>query len=288
MPNNIYNNLSDQELKAGYWYVRHRVLLRQIGIMVLFVMAGGLLLYGVFGLLNFYVVKAPEHQVLEKELAAPKMNYAILAELNRAKGLQVLETKVFKVEQGVYDLYSRVVNPNSQWVVTGMEYYYLMGDQKSEVQTDFILPGQTKNLFLLNHETTEYPGQADIIIENITWKKINDYQAWSNKVLNFSYENIEVDSGSQKESTQVSFDLINRSPYNFWEPSFDLFFMRNDQVVGVSQVVLDEFLSGEKRSEKMVVFRSFPRGVDLMIMPDINILNPDVFKGFDQGSGELK
>ena len=35
MPNNIYNNLSDDQLKAGYWYVTHRVLLRKLGIFIL-------------------------------------------------------------------------------------------------------------------------------------------------------------------------------------------------------------------------------------------------------------
>ena len=52
MPNNIYDNVSEKDLKTGYWYVTHRVLLRKLFILFLVAVAGGLIFFGAMGLIK--------------------------------------------------------------------------------------------------------------------------------------------------------------------------------------------------------------------------------------------
>ena len=79
----------------------------------------------------------------------------------------------------------------------------------------------------------------------------------------------------------MRFDVINKSAYNFWQPRFVVFVLKRDKVIAVTQTILDSINSGEQKTESLNIFQAIPRGVDLKIVPDINILNPDVFKSFE-------
>lgn len=294
MPNNIYNNLSNDELKAGYWYVTHRVLLRKLGIVILAIAAGGLMLYGIYGLIQYYIADRGTNLALEADLAKAKLDYALLAELNTPKGLQILETQAIKSGEGNYDLITEIVNPNQQWAVDSLDYYYLINEAKSNVKTDFILPGQDKFILYLNYQSATAVTAANIIVENIKWKKVANYQLLAEKILKFDFENQKVISSAQSEVgnkepvAEISFDVLNKGAYSFWEPRFKIFLYKRDKLIGVTQTTIDAIESGEKRSQSINLFQSAPRGIDLVILPDINILDPQIFKGIGQGSGELK
>jgi len=294
MPNNIYNNLSNDELKAGYWYVTHRVLLRKIGISILAIAAGGLLLYGVYGLIQYYVTDRLANLALESDLAKAKLDYSLLAELNAPKGLQILETQAIKSRANYYDLVTEIVNPNQQWLVESFDYYYLINAEKTNIKTDFILPGQDKYVMYLNYESPKTVASANIIVENIKWKKVANYQMLAEKIFKFDFENQKVISSAQSDlsgkepAANISFDILNKGPYSFWEPCFKIFLYRKEKLIGITQATVDSIASGEKRSLSINVFQNVPRGIELVILPDINILDPQIFKGIGQGSGELK
>ena len=58
--------------------------------------------------------------------------------------------------------------------------------------------------------------------------------------------------------------------------------------MAVAPVVVDGLFSGEKKNQSVNIFQEVPRSAQMMIVPDINILNPEVFKGFSTGPGEAK
>lgn len=289
MPNNIYNNLSQDELKVSYWYVTHRILLRKIGIMLLAVVSGVLLLYGIYGLINFYLLGGKENVSIEKALSTGALNYNLLAEANKPKELAVLDTTILKGAGRAYDIISEVSNPNLQWAVESFDYYYLIGEEKTNVKTDFILPNSSKYVLHLNYENDAGAAEANLVIENIKWKKISDYELLAEKILQFDFENKIIlfsKSGglSEKESvTNIRFDVLNKSAYNFWEPRFIVLLLRGDALATVTQVVVDGLASGEKKTESINLFQTIPSGARLEIIPDVNILDPNVFKGFEQG-----
>ncbi|MBI5076868.1 hypothetical protein HZB94_00600 [Candidatus Falkowbacteria bacterium] len=294
MPNTIYDNLSDDELKAGYWYVTHRVLLRKIFVFSLAIVSGGLLLYGVWGLINFYLAESANRQALEADIAKSKLNYQLLAEINKPLDLQIMKTEIIKGGGGAHDIVTSVVNPNSQWAVESLDYYYLIGDEKTNVKTEYILPGQSKLILYLNYDDGAGISSAQLMMENIKWKKVADFSAWQEKVMQFGFEN-QVALSSKKSGlseqemiSTIQFDVLNRSPYSFLEPRFIVLIGKADKIVGVTQTVLPGLSSGERRTETVNLFQSISGGAELQIIPDINILDPSVFKGGSGSSGELK
>jgi len=150
MSNIIYDNLSNKELETGYWYVTHRVLLKKIGIFILAIVSGGLLLYGTIGLINHYLVGRSANLALEADLMKNKLDQSLLAEINKPKDLQVLETTVIESDSSSFDFVTTVVNPNAQWAVESLDYYFSFGQDKSNVRSEYILPEQEKYLLFLN------------------------------------------------------------------------------------------------------------------------------------------
>jgi hypothetical protein len=294
MPNTIYDNLSDDELKAGYWYVTHRVLLRKVFVFALAIASGGLLLYGIVGLVNYYLVDSAVRQALQADLAKSKLNQQLLSEINRPLDLQIMDTEVVKAGDNGYDFITNVVNPNSQWAVESFDYYYLIGEEKSNVKSEYILPGQSKLVLYLNYPREGFVGSASLIMENIKWKKTANFNEWQEKVMQFAFENQIVLSSKksgiseQEMISTIQFDVLNKSPYSFWEPRFIVFVVKNGKIVGATQVVIDSLSSGEKRTETVNMFQSISGGAELEIAPDINILDPNVFKGGSGSSGEVK
>lgn len=294
MPNNIYNNLSDDELKASYWYVTHRILLRKIGIGTLMVISLGLLLYGVISLINFYSGGEKQIDQLTSQVSQERLNVELLAEANKPKNLSVGETQVLRGKTGFVDLVVEIANPNQQWTVQSLDFYFLIGEEKTEIKQAFILPGELKYLVFFNYPSNSTAINAQLVIENIKWEKISDFQPMKDQMLNFSYENASVlsssASGLSAESTisTVSFDVLNKTSFSFRNPHFIILLSRGNQLIAVADTYVDGLATGERRTEKINLFQNLPSSTQLQVVPDINILDPDTFKGFDLGSGELK
>lgn len=294
MPNNIYDNLSDDELKASYWYVTHRILLRKIGLGTLMVVSVGLLIFGIVSLINFYSEGQRNIDLISSEVGENRLNADLLAEVNKPKDLTFSETQVIRGKDGAVNFVTEVFNPNVQWTVQVLSYYYMIGEDQTEIQTDFVLPGQQKYLLQFNYPSNTTALNAKIVVDDIKWQKIADYELLAERMLDFEFENAKVlpagSSGLSDETniSVVNFDVLNKTSYSYWEPRFVVLLTRGEQIVAVTDVYLDGLATGEVKSESINLFQNLPSSVSLRILPDINILDPDVFMGFSNGSGELK
>ncbi|MBU1132351.1 hypothetical protein KKC32_03865 [Patescibacteria group bacterium] len=294
MQNVIYNNFSEDDLKMSYWYVTHRVLIRKIILLSMAIVAGGLLLFGIAGILKYYVLDRGRNLALETEISQSKLDYTLLSELNRPSDLAILSTKVLNSGEGIYDIVSEVSNPNAQWMVESFDYYFIYGEEKTPLKTDFILPGQQKYVLYLGLETASRLGSDDLILENIKWKKVADYQSLAEKILLFDFQNERILPAStsglseQADVSRVSFDVLNESTYNFWEPRFVILMYRQNNLAGIAQTNLNGLAPGERKTETINLFQSLSGVNRIEISPDMNILDPSVFKGFGYEPGELK
>jgi len=294
MPNNIYNNLSEKELKYSYWYVTHRVLLRKLGILALAVVVGALLVYGVVLISGYYIKDTGDTQALANRLSQDKLNLALLAESNKPLDLAVGETRVLRGNKGAVDFITEIVNPNVQWAVEALEYYYLIGEEKTELEQGYILPGQTKYLLHFNYPSASTSVSVRLVLEKINWKKVVDFASMQEKTIDFEIKNAKITSvvkptaEAPESVTNLSFDVFNKSPYSFWEPRFVILLERSGQLVAVAETQLSSLASNEKKTESLNLFQNLSVSTQITIIPDINILDPGVFKGFDSGSGEIK
>lgn len=294
MPNNIYNNLSEKELKYSYWYVTHRVLLRKLGVLTLAVVAGALLVYGVVLISSYYIKDTGDTQALATRLSQDKLNLALLAESNKPQDLSVGETRVLRGNKGAVDFITKVVNPNVQWAVESLEYYYLIGEEKTEMESGYILPGQTKYLLHFNYPSASTSLSVRLVIEKTNWKKVVDFASMQEKTIDLEIKNAKI-TPVVKPTTEapesvgnLSFDVFNKSPYGFWEPRFVILLERSGQLVAVAETQLSTLASNEKKTESLNLFQNLSASTQITIIPDINILDPGVFKGFNTEAGEIK
>lgn len=294
MPNNVYNNLSEDELKYGYWYVTHRVFLRKLGILILAVVVGIILVYGIILISGYYIKDMGDSKGLAANLSQDKLNLSLLAEASKPKDLSVSETRIMRGNKGSVDFITEIVNPNIQWTVDSLEYYYLNGEEKTEIETSYVLPGQTKYLMHFNYPATSTSLSVRLVLEKINWKKVVDFAAMQEKAIDFEIKNATISSvvkptGTSSDSvTNISFDVFNKSAYNFWEPRFVVLLERGDQLVAIAETHLSSLGSNEKKTESLNLFQALPASTKVTVIPDINILDSNVFKGFNVGSGEQK
>ena len=82
MENNIYSSdFSDKQFKWSYWYARHRLSLRRFGILALGAIALFFLLYGAYGILDFYVISRTEIAGWQSSVSENKLNSELVSQV---------------------------------------------------------------------------------------------------------------------------------------------------------------------------------------------------------------
>jgi hypothetical protein len=179
-------------------------------------------------------------------------------------------------------------------MVESFDYSFEFGGEKTNVKTDFLLPEQKKYVLYLNVPTTKTISTAELKMENVKWKKIPDYKNFFEKFNQFEFQNVTLLSSKKSGLSEkgavanIRFDILNKTPYSFWEPKFVVLLSQRGSLIGVSQVALADLKTGEKRTESFNLFQELSDSTQIEVVPDINILDPAVFKSFDNSSGELK
>ncbi len=287
MSSNIYNNLPEKELRAGYWWVVNRVMIRQFLITILGLVALFFLLFGLFGILKVYVVDKNRNEAIENDLMRAKLNHQVLAQVNSPQNLQILNSWVLRGNEQSFDFVAEVVNPNDKWVASSFDYYFVFGDQKTEVRRGNVLPGETNYLLDLNFISDSSITETSLIIENIDWLKVDDFFAeQKTKMLNFEIKNIvlvssqSADLSDKSDVANITFEVLNHSNYNYWDPHFTILIYRRNSLLAVGQVTMKSLDSGEKKVDGLNLFQYIPRDVEIKIIPRVNILDPKVLKGF--------
>jgi len=243
--------------------------------------------------MNFIVDKDEEQKVYES-LLENNLNQDVIAEVSRAIALNQKGTKMIPATRGMFDIVSQVENPNQTWLVESFDYYFQIGESRTNTRTDFILPGQSKIVTEIGFSADRIVNNVEIIIENVKWKKVSDFASLYEKMVQFDYENVSIQRSSVEKSgetldvTFLKFDIINKTSFNYWSPKFHVLIYKDNQLVNVQQVVLDSISSNEVASKSLAIYEKLPLKSQVQIYPDINILDPDVIKGFGNGSGELK
>jgi hypothetical protein len=297
MPNNIYNDkFEEKKRKLSYFIATHRVMFRRIFIGIASLVAGALVLWGVISLLNAYVFNYGSDRDAQQAIVTDKIDYQEVSEASSPAPLQKNDVKLFydSSRDGSTDFVAEVFNPNTTWMVESFEYYFTYGPNKTPRKVDFVLPTQTKFVLELNYELESKFTNADIIIENVKWKKVSNFAELEDKFMQFKVKNVKLQSSKQTkisgevDFSTIAFDVYNEGTYNFWDPKFVILVYSNKRLVAASQYVMDDISAGEKVSSKVIIPEKFQINSSVLIVPDINILDSDVFKGYDVGSGELK
>ncbi len=295
MPNNIYDaNFDERKAKFSYWYIENRVMLRRISIVFLAGFSGIFLFYGLWGLANHYLVNYDANKRVEYSISEGRLNYEMIAESSRPKGLQTVGSFMMSSDRGNFDFAAEVFNPNSEWLVESFDYYFNFGGERTETKSEYILPRQRKFLMDLNYPATIMYSTVNVVIDNVKWKKVANYTELREKILQFDFKNVRVLTPKQSgvsgklQISTIEFDILNQGSHNFWDPKFVILIYQGSRIININQLVLSSISSGEILEQSLNIFQKLPINAKVEIVPDINILNEEVFKGYDFNSGELK
>lgn len=276
--------MSNAELAASGWYVRHRALLRRIGLWVLGLTGGGFLAFGLFQWGAYLLFGYSGDQAFFARQVQTFPNYAAIQPLYAARDLQVVRPDVFASAPGRYDFVANVTNHNERWVAI-VTYQFAHSRGETDRMETILLPMASRPVVALGTEASGFPTNARLVIVDIDWVHINahaipDVAAYVEERLAFDYENVSFDAASASEGTvahRLTFDLINNTAYSYWQPLLYVELFDGNRRVGVLPLVLDTFRSGDVRTVDLRSLAEQLRVDDIVLHPVINVFDSREF-----------
>lgn len=275
------NEFTSDELKWGFWYVRHKALLYKITVIVLLVINAGLVGFGLWKW-GVYLLGISDQQKLERNLAA-SVNYTGIHARIAAQPIQVINTQLLASRENKYDVVAELINPNERFLVT-FDYYFVTGGIKTPVQKSFLLPRESRLAAALGI-TDGAGGNPAIVLENIKYQRISNHEisdiaAWQTERLNFQVTDFVFLKSLAQEGNNadgIQFKLTNASPYSFVNANFYVALLQNGQIAGILPLHLDRINSLETKD---IDVRSFVPNLqisEITIFPIINIYDESVY-----------
>lgn len=270
-------NLSDSELKIGYWLAQHRLKLRQIFFWILAVFDILLLGFSLWQWGSYIFSGYFKDKILLQEIARPRSDAIVLQEHFAARPLQIQTTQIFSSPGDKADALAVVKNPNDQFAAQ-FDYDFDWGGGKTALRLGFILPGEEKPIVELGMAGTAGASQIILEIKNLRWQRftphqIKDMNEYLAKHLNFTTGNVSLNNLERR----LSFSLSNETIYSYFEPRFIILLLSNGEPVGAEQVFFNNLLAGEKKLVDLRLLNQNVFASEIKVIADINIFDPGVY-----------
>jgi len=273
---------SDPQLQFGYWFTKHRVVMKAVVLSFFYLVFGILIFYNTKQIIDFYAYD--EIGRLQREIA----NIQLLsgAQLSKYDPQPVQITNAMLVKRGgdAYDLIVEVQNPNQKHKINALSLKFTVGVWQSELVVDSFLPAEKKTVMLLNIsdkklvEAVNNGAQPRVDLNNVSWQRVKDIQ-WFNERGQFIGVGLVADNiiteqiGSNMR--ELRFDLVNNSIFNYRDVEIRAILYNKDQVVGVQKLSVNEIRSNILRSQSLRWFYAIPQVTNWRIELSTNIFNED-------------
>ncbi len=283
-----YKDLSDQQLKAGYWYVTHREWLRQILIrgLILF----NLVFWGwsAYLWIYYYFIDFESHENMMRQYTRTYVNYETYKQKHSPVPLENQGIVFFETSKNRYDIMAKLVNPNSEWMAL-IRYTYDLGDSELErtVFEDFILPEDHKYLMWLGVESEKKIGRPTLEILSLDWRRVHDYASTEKEYFQIDivdpvyFPPKEIGFGGELPVSELNFTVVNRSNFNFGEMGYAIVLYAGTKPVGVSYLFTDGLNSFQSEEYKVRWFHRMPSVSRVEVKPDVNILDSTIYREFE-------
>lgn len=289
------SGLSLKKLRLGLWYLEHRQQLYYALIGFLILVSAVFWLYTIYNIVNYVFWGMKEDQAMLNELTRPN-NFRQYVLANSPQALQIEEPLVLKSDSKT-DLVVKVTNSNPSHRAD-FDYYFLIDNGETAHRNGFILPGETKYFMVLVQEAGA-TSNAQFVLNNLHWQRLNkhlipDPVSFINNRRNINISEVEfLPASSSGLSEKISLNLLkfnatNNSAYSFWEVKFTIILHGSYGVVGVNEYKINEFMSGQKRRVEISWPGSLPVVERIEIMPEIDIMDEQVYIKPAGGEGREK
>jgi len=317
--NNLMANYKDVEgvstkqLNFGLWFIKNKKFFFLGVVCFLSLCAISLYSYSAYKYFDYLFNGLFNDQTDLKNLTDTQINYP---RINYNQRLTYSFYKTLPVGSNRVDLIGQIKNENPMMWAT-FNYYFLVGNTKLESQTGFILPANDNNsqveaeikyLVLTNQEVDLSSGQPQLIVEKITWNRldahtIKNWLKYKTDHLNFIIANQAFtnsrDSGlSEKDNINlINFDITNNTAYNYRDITLMIVLSSQGDLAGIYQYTIDSFLSqttkkiqinwlGDIKDSEGNFMYIDKDGIE--VIPDINIFNAVIYQSVVDSIGDQK
>jgi len=290
--------LSTKKLTLGLWFVEHRQHLRWVLIGFLIIIATISWVYTIGGFTYYLARGMTEDEVLVRQLVQQgNIEHSYLARI-AAQDLSYSPVQVFGANNNRYDFLVKVRNVNQKWWAE-FNYYFLIGEKQTEKFQGFIFPQENKYFIALNQSLLTAPTYVEFITKDFEWHRIDqhrisNWQDFYTSHLNIENKEIKYIPASASELSekiglnQLSFTTINKTAYNYWEVNYIILIYSGGGITGINRYIINDFMSGQNRQVELSWPGNLGRVDKVELIPEINIMDNDVYIKYEGGIGEEK
>jgi hypothetical protein len=275
----VPNDLSEEQLKWGYWFVTHKIMLRRILSVVLIVFSVATLGYSGYRLV-LDVADAQNRLNQLANLAQWQLNHQVTA-AQAPRPLSFSNAQVI-VTQGKYDMIGTVVNPNQNFAAR-FTYRFTGGSFASDPLSEFILPGEQKLVAGLGIVSLTRPSNAALEIIGTTWVKIDrhayaDWTTFAAQHLNLPVSNIlytpSIELAPDKPPIgKTSFTITNNTGYGYYGIRALVVMYRGAAIAAVGLTTFDSLRPNEAAAGEVTWYEDYGAVTSIKVFPEIDILN---------------
>lgn len=290
--------ITEKKLNVGLWYVEHRRQLRVIFISFLALLASASWAYTIYGYAYYLIRGMNEDELLAQQIArGGTIGHEYIVSVS-ARDLKYAPPAILKGSGKKYDFFVQINNPNERhWAE--FDYYFLVGGREVGRARGFILPGELKYLMALAEDFNARPTDAQLRIENISWRRMDshiipDWNIFKSERLNITISDVEFlagrasDLSDKIELNHLKFSAANNTAYNYWDVNFVIMLYSGSAIVGVNRYTLSEFMSGEKREVAIAWPASLPQISKVSVLSEVNAIDEGAYIKYEGGTGREK
>lgn len=243
-----YNNdqLSDQQLKVGFWYLTHKTQLQKLGIVLLAFIAAASVLTALI-LLVQWIWHIPQTMRINEEVYNSSVIFESVA---LPEDPTVISAQAVRRDDSHVDILVHMINPNASWGGNEIIYKVLVGSSDAGQQTVSLAPNQEGYYSRMNVPYTG-SGLPSVTVEIVDtkWKRIapagiiQPEWAVTDQVMR------PIRAGEELSAkTELLFSLTNKSIYGFSEPQVVVIIKdTSGALAAIGSIQLEEIASLQTR-----------------------------------------
>ncbi len=271
------DNLTDKQLKWGYWWVLHRAAVHRLVVVFLVITSLVLCGYALWQLTDWLTNRKAEEEAL-RQLVSQTLEVGEYRRTNRPQSLEVgLVTAVPSVH-GLYDLVAEIKNKNINWAVAELVFVFTADGQTFEGNS-FFLPLEEKYVVKLGIPFRTKPKQVSVDFKDIKWHRIKnlaDFSVPTFNIINQEVESVTPVDSTTATSTRLTFDLENSNPFSYWQVGVTVILSKSGSIQAVGQQIISNVSSQSTRRVEFYWPDSQIMADNLIIRPEVNVLDPRV------------
>ena len=186
----------------------------------------------------------------------------------QAQDLGIEPARVFSLGDARYDFYTQITNPNERWWVE-FDYQFVHASGSSEQAHGFLLPQQTKPIFVLAQVFEQPVQDTELVLSQVVWHRVSahripDYATWFGEHMDMSI-------------TDAKFEEVTEFVKTTYGRSSFVVMKRGNSVVGINRAQVASLGAGEEQEVVLNWFGTVPAVNVVEVIPDILLFDPGVY-----------